>query len=73
MIDQFGNIVTSFREELLPPSSTNFLLLTGRQEVTSRAEAYDEAEPGTVFCDRWQFGLHRGIGPQGSRRQSWQV
>ena len=50
MIDQFGNIVTSFREELLPPSSTNFLLLTGRQEVTSRAEAYDEAEPGTVFA-----------------------
>jgi S-adenosylmethionine hydrolase len=49
-IDPFGNIVTSFREKLLPPSGTSFLLLTGKLEVSTRAEAYGEAELGAAFA-----------------------
>ena len=49
-VDQFGNIVTSFREELLPPTNAGFLLLTGKLEVSSRAEAYDEAETAKAFA-----------------------
>ena len=49
-IDRFGNIVTSFREELLPQVGTSFLLLTGKLEVSSRAEAYGQAEGGKAFA-----------------------
>ena len=49
-IDRFGNIVTSFRETLLEQAEGGFLLLTGKLQVSSRAEAYGQAEGGKAFA-----------------------
>ena len=49
-IDQFGNIVTSFPEKLLPLGGGGFLLLAGNLQVSFQAEAYSQAEAGMAFA-----------------------
>ena len=49
-IDRFGNIVTSFPVALLEQAEGGFLLLAGKLQVSSRAEAYGQAEAGNAFA-----------------------
>ena len=49
-LDRFGNIVTSFPETLLEQAEGGFLLLAGKLQVSSRAEAYGQADGGKAFA-----------------------